>query len=685
MLPDDADERLTDWLAAEVEPTTTAVAVTRLGGGHSSGAWRVDVTSEGDVGPLVLKAPGEPSPVYRRDAAREARILDATRAPPVRPCPGSSPSTRRERPRPTLLPDGVRRRLGRRPTCRPASYHSDPVLLGSSPAEQRGVWESFHDALAALHRVDPALVPDAALGPPRDGVACSTTGGPRCSTSLPAAPAPPARAARLARDCTSRPAPPPRRRSAWATPVSSTASSAGREVEVLFDFEVAYLGNPAADVGYSLFLDRMQRAARRHPLTGIPARGRDLGALGRQHRAGPAADRGYWTAFGAMVLASPPAGPWSSAASPVDTSRSTTPSSARGRPPMDRGGHRLMLTRAPPALGRGRAVPPARPRRSGAGTSRGSSRSSTSTADRPASSVSASCPTRTGRCCGRSSTSTAGGSASRSPGWPSATSTSRTAPPTTAGACSSAGGPIRPSPAPGSPSPAPCLERTGAERRALGPVLDRPACRATSDRGRAPGRATTTGVSSFATSRLEQTLVADGHGRRRRGRAPHPGRRPPRPLMGAARVAGGLHPGRPPGGPTGSSTSSASSSPAAAAASSASGDGPVEHLVVAEGSTVDYDDDAAHASRAAHLVMEGGATTVVVDLTPPRPERHLRHGPHLPGARALALLPDPRRGDRLGVGHSVPGLVRVQPLRRRLTGRHHRRPQGDMSADTEQR
>src|SRR5687768_17518187 len=69
--------RLTAWIAADVDPAITAVEVSRMAGGHSSGAWRVDASGDGTRLDLVLKAPEEPSVVYGRDAVREARILDA--------------------------------------------------------------------------------------------------------------------------------------------------------------------------------------------------------------------------------------------------------------------------------------------------------------------------------------------------------------------------------------------------------------------------------------------------------------------------------------------------------------------------------------------------------------------------------------------------------------------------------
>ncbi len=38
---------LQEWLAEVVDPTITAIDVHRLGGGHSSGAWRIDAVTGG--------------------------------------------------------------------------------------------------------------------------------------------------------------------------------------------------------------------------------------------------------------------------------------------------------------------------------------------------------------------------------------------------------------------------------------------------------------------------------------------------------------------------------------------------------------------------------------------------------------------------------------------------------------
>jgi hypothetical protein len=50
VLPDDAEDRLAAWLAADLGTAISGLEVTRLDGGHSSGTWRLDVTSDPPVG-----------------------------------------------------------------------------------------------------------------------------------------------------------------------------------------------------------------------------------------------------------------------------------------------------------------------------------------------------------------------------------------------------------------------------------------------------------------------------------------------------------------------------------------------------------------------------------------------------------------------------------------------------------
>ena len=303
MLPDDAEKRLTEWLAAEVEPTITSVEVTRLAGGHSSGAWRLDLTADRDIAPLVLKAPGEISPVYLRHATREARIMrDLGRhGAPVPMIHAVDDDGGASIGRPCFVMDLVE---GWAPAdVPPGSYHSDPFLLESSAEDQRAVWESFHDALAALHRVDPAQVPDASLGPDGMGSVFAywraslldvvpAEGAPRQLALLEWL------AANLPSGADDRPAP------CMGDARLVNCLLDGTDVMGLVDFEIAYLGNPAADIGYSLFLDALSHSNAETPLSGIPPEDATWARWETAtDRSVPIADRPYWKAFGAMILA----------------------------------------------------------------------------------------------------------------------------------------------------------------------------------------------------------------------------------------------------------------------------------------------------------------------------------------------------------------------------------------------
>jgi len=303
MLPDDAEDRLATWLDTVVDPNVSKVVVTRLAGGHSSGAWRLDITADREVAPLVLKAPGEVSPVYLRDATREARIMrDLGRhGAPVPTIHAVDDDGDRSIGRPCFVMDLVE---GWAPAdVPPGSYHSDPFLHGSSAEDQQAVWESFHDALAALHRVDPAHVPEASLGPA--GMA-SVFAYWRASLldAVPADGAPLQRAllewleANRPDGADDRPAP------CMGDARLVNCLVGGTAVTGLVDFEIAYLGNPAADIGYSLFLDALSRSNAETPLAGIPTEDATWARWeAATDRSVAVADRVYWKAFGAMILA----------------------------------------------------------------------------------------------------------------------------------------------------------------------------------------------------------------------------------------------------------------------------------------------------------------------------------------------------------------------------------------------
>jgi aminoglycoside phosphotransferase (APT) family kinase protein len=75
----------------------------------------------------------------------------------------------------------------------------------------------------------------------------------------------------------------------------------GNRVQALVDFEVAYIGNPAADIGYCLMHEAFTRLLTDRPATGLPSQSetweRWERLSGRTVR-----QRDYWTAFGATIL-----------------------------------------------------------------------------------------------------------------------------------------------------------------------------------------------------------------------------------------------------------------------------------------------------------------------------------------------------------------------------------------------
>lgn len=293
---------LTAWLADALGATVTALTAARLAGGHSGGAWRLDAVVDGRPGSFVLKAPGAQTLVYQRDVGREARILAA--------------SFRGGAPVPEVVaiddagtvvgtPCFVMRLVdGRGPGDEPpAGCHGDGWLRDAGPVVQRRVWDSFHEALAAVHAVPVATVPDASLGP--DGLADYFAYW-RASLLDIAAPDDVPRhlaaldwlAANLPEGAEEDPA------LCMADARLGNAIVAGDEVCGLVDFEVAYLGNPAADVGYSLFFDALQRRNTADPLPGFA--GADATWAHWERASGRVVsdprERDYWIAFAAAVL-----------------------------------------------------------------------------------------------------------------------------------------------------------------------------------------------------------------------------------------------------------------------------------------------------------------------------------------------------------------------------------------------
>lgn len=290
------------WLADALGPAWSSVELTRLAGGHSSGAWRIDCVGGAAPGSLVLKAPELPSVVYQRDAAREGRIVEALaeRGVPV-PRVVAIDAGGQACGRPCFAMELVAGRA--LSDTAPGSYHQDEWFRTQPPEAQRAVWESFHDALACMHGVDAAEVPDALLG----------TGGTRAvlehwrTSLLDAAPAAvvPRQlaaldwlAAHLPADADHRPA------VCMGDARLVNCLLAGHEVAALVDFEVAYVGNPAADIGYSLFVDRQHRRGVGEALSGLPGPDATWARWAERtgRTVGDAATRAYWEAFGATII-----------------------------------------------------------------------------------------------------------------------------------------------------------------------------------------------------------------------------------------------------------------------------------------------------------------------------------------------------------------------------------------------
>jgi aminoglycoside phosphotransferase (APT) family kinase protein len=291
--------RLGRWLAEELDVAISSVVVTRMDGGHSSGAWRVDATV-GDVpAAFVVKAPREPSVVYQRDACREGRILDAAHrlGAPVPRIVAVDPSARAVG-RPCFVMDHVDGRAV--PDTLASGSASDNWLLAAEPDVQLAVWDSFHDALAALHRVDATHVPDGRYGP--DGTADYLAYWRASLLDVVPAESAPRQLAAIDWLCANVPA------GADDQPAVCMGDARlvnglfdGTDVRALIDFEVAYMGNPAADIGYSLFVDEVERSSdgatsvvRRSPSETWARWSR---ATGR-----PLDHLDYWMAAGAAIL-----------------------------------------------------------------------------------------------------------------------------------------------------------------------------------------------------------------------------------------------------------------------------------------------------------------------------------------------------------------------------------------------
>jgi len=301
-------ESLQEWLAEVADPSICSIDVHRLGGGHSSGAWRIDAMTGGGPRAMVLKAPGEPSVVYRRSAAREAHVMDGLHqaGAPVPEILAIDDGTGAIG-RPCFVMAHV---PGRGVADAGANgYHDDEELRAGGPDLQRAVWDSFHDALAAMHRVDPSDVPAArtVTGANEGGVRdvleywrhalLDAIGGLGGNGGAPA-PRQLAALAWLGEHV------PPGADDAPAVCLGDArlvnGIVAGDTVRALVDFEVAYVGNPLADVGYSLMLEDRHRRAVAEPLA-LPSAEETWQRWSRASGR-PLEHLAYWTAFSMTII-----------------------------------------------------------------------------------------------------------------------------------------------------------------------------------------------------------------------------------------------------------------------------------------------------------------------------------------------------------------------------------------------
>jgi aminoglycoside phosphotransferase (APT) family kinase protein len=290
--------RLQQWLTHTVDTSIADLRATRMGGGNSSGAWQLDFDTIKGPGALVLKTTPDSGLVFECQASREGRILQAgKRLGAPLPSVLAIGETDAAVGRPCFVMELVEGRTV--PESTPASFHGDGWFRDADADVQQSVWWSFLDALAVLHSVDPATVP-ARHG--NNGAAGFLDYWRR--SLLDAAPADlvPRQLAvldwlgdNLPNDADDRPA------LCMGDARLGNALIRGNRVRTLIDFEVAYVGNPAADVGYCLMHEAFTRLLTDRPASSLPSpqetweRWEHLTGRSVRHR-------DYWTAFGATVL-----------------------------------------------------------------------------------------------------------------------------------------------------------------------------------------------------------------------------------------------------------------------------------------------------------------------------------------------------------------------------------------------
>lgn len=300
-------ERLAQWLRGRL-PGARALTVSTLSGpaatGFSNDTLLFDVTYERDgrheTRALVCRVEPTGFGIFERyDVGIQYRVMDALRATDV-PVPAMFGMERD----PALLgaPFFVMARVdGRIPSDNPP-YHADGWLKEATPAERAAVWESGVDALAAIHRCDPAALGIDFLDAPARGadtVGWQLESWRRYFDWVADGRTFPTLEAGWQWLVVHRPAPSHDRGLCWGDArIGNMIFHDGRCVAVL-DWEMATLGPVEMDLGWFLLLDRHHHEAMGVPrLAGLPSREETIErwqrGTGRR-----AADVTYWEAFAA--------------------------------------------------------------------------------------------------------------------------------------------------------------------------------------------------------------------------------------------------------------------------------------------------------------------------------------------------------------------------------------------------
>lgn len=286
------------WLTATVDPSITDLTATRMGGGNSSGAWRLDFRSTAGPGSLALKTTTDSGLVFECRASREGRIIQAAkRVGAPLPRVVAIDDTGSAVGQPCFVMEFVKGRTV--PETTPASFHGDGWFRDAAADTQQAVWCSFIEKLAALHSIEPADIP-AHYG--SNGVADVLDYWRR--SLLDAAPAALVPRQLAAIDWLNANIPADADDHPTLCMGDSRLGNAlldGTDVRALIDFEVAYIGNPAADIGYCLMHEMFTRRLTDRPATGLPSPEQtwDRWELLTDRKID---HRDYWTAFGATIL-----------------------------------------------------------------------------------------------------------------------------------------------------------------------------------------------------------------------------------------------------------------------------------------------------------------------------------------------------------------------------------------------